>query len=139
MEIYHEHVFYNYTPGLFFRFDVAGAGASLKRYSDPSFFKTEHSSNMIDLDVIMEQKPHRIKVSKKGSIIAKILVKPEELQIFWSSYKRRRRIALDTLRLCLPDDFPDRKNMKLVDASCFSCYSYNYFNLVIPMMVIMLA
>jgi hypothetical protein len=29
--------------------------------------------------------------------------------------------------------------MKLVDASCFSCYSYSYFNLVIPMMVIMLA
>jgi hypothetical protein len=85
MKIYHARVLCNYTLGLFFRFDVAGAGASLKRYSDPSFFKTEHSSNMIELDVIMEQKPRRIKVSKKGSIIAKILVKTEELQIFWSS------------------------------------------------------
>jgi hypothetical protein len=67
--------FCNYTLGLFFRFDVAGAGASLKRYSDPSFFKTEQSSNMIEPDAIMEKKPRRIKVSKKGSVIAKILLK----------------------------------------------------------------
>lgn len=57
------------------KFDVAGAGASLKRYSDPSFFKTEQSSNMIESDAIMEKKPRRIKVSKKVSVIAKILLK----------------------------------------------------------------
>jgi hypothetical protein len=76
IEICHEHVFFcNYTLRLFFRFDVAGAGASLKRYSDPSFFKTEQSSNMIESDAIMEKKPRRIKVSKKVSVIAKILLK----------------------------------------------------------------
>lgn len=69
---------------LFFRFDVAGAGASLKRYSDPSFFKTEHASTMIESDVIMEKKPRRIKVSKKGSTIAKVLLKEEEL--LWILY-----------------------------------------------------
>jgi hypothetical protein len=55
-----------------FRFDVAGAGASLKRYSDPSFFKTE--SNMLEMDVSIENKPRRVKVSKKGSTLAKILI-----------------------------------------------------------------
>jgi hypothetical protein len=65
VNIYYLNVFCNYTQGLFFRFDVAGAGASLKRYSDPSFFKTEHASNMIETDVLIEKKPRRIKVSKK--------------------------------------------------------------------------
>ncbi|OEL32068.1 SCAR-like protein 1 [Dichanthelium oligosanthes] len=45
------------------KFDVAGAGASLKRYSDPSFFKTEHTSNMIEMDVSMEKKPRRVKLA----------------------------------------------------------------------------
>ena len=71
MKIYNEHVFCNYTHWLF-RFDVAGAGASLKRYSDPSFFKTE--SNMLEMDVSIENKPRRVKVSKKGSTLAKILI-----------------------------------------------------------------
>ncbi|KAL6638131.1 hypothetical protein ACP70R_025703 [Stipagrostis hirtigluma subsp. patula] len=43
------------------KFDVAGAGASLKRYSDPSFFKTEHASNMMETDDIIEKRPRRIK------------------------------------------------------------------------------
>jgi hypothetical protein len=65
LNIYRVNVFCNDTLGLFFRFDVAGAGASLKRYSDPSFFKTEHASNMIEADVLIENKPRRIKVSIK--------------------------------------------------------------------------
>ena len=79
MQIYNEHVFCNYTHWLF-RFDVAGAGASLKRYSDPSFFKTE--SNMLEMDVSIEKKPRRVKVCKKGSTLDKILFKKTRALLF---------------------------------------------------------
>lgn len=67
-ENFYEHVFSIYTIGFFFRFDVAGAGASLKRYSDPSFFRTEHTSNMLEMDVSIEKKPRRVKVSKRSTL-----------------------------------------------------------------------
>ena len=56
--------------GLFFRFDVAGAGASLKRYSDPSFFKMGQTSNMIETDYLREMNPRKIKASDTFSILA---------------------------------------------------------------------
>ncbi|KAM0950514.1 putative WH2 domain, SCAR/WAVE family protein [Dioscorea sansibarensis] len=47
------------------KFDVAGAGACLKRYSDPSFFKTNSvSSDKIEKEVQIEKKSRKIK--KKG-------------------------------------------------------------------------
>ncbi|KAG1365656.1 hypothetical protein COCNU_12G006560 [Cocos nucifera] len=47
------------------KFDVAGAGACLKRYSDPSFFKMElPSSRMLEIDLPREKKARKI---KKGS------------------------------------------------------------------------
>ncbi|XP_042439080.1 protein SCAR2-like [Zingiber officinale] len=50
------------------KFDTAGAGACLKRYSDPSFFKTElTSSGFMEADKLRERKSRRIK--KKGSRI----------------------------------------------------------------------
>lgn len=46
------------------RFDIAGAGACLKRYSDPSFFKTNSvSSDKIEKEVQIEKKSRKIKVS----------------------------------------------------------------------------
>ncbi|XP_042512258.1 protein SCAR2-like isoform X2 [Macadamia integrifolia] len=55
-------------PRLFLldKFDVAGAGACLKRYSDPSFFKAEFtSSETMEPNVHREKKPRKVK--KKGS------------------------------------------------------------------------
>ncbi|XP_028767572.1 SCAR-like protein 1 isoform X2 [Neltuma alba] len=55
-------------PQLFLldKFDVAGAGACLKRYTDPSFFKSEPaSSGLATVEVFREKKNHRIK--KKGT------------------------------------------------------------------------
>nr|GMC97662.1 protein SCAR2-like isoform X1 [Ipomoea batatas] len=55
-------------PRLFLldKFDVAGAGSCLKRYTDPSFFKREASYIKIsNLDVQRETKPRKAK--KKGS------------------------------------------------------------------------
>ncbi|KAG6477820.1 protein SCAR2-like [Zingiber officinale] len=50
------------------KFDTAGAGACLKRYSDPSFFKTElTSSGFMEADKLRERKSRRIR--KKGSRI----------------------------------------------------------------------
>ncbi|XP_039115406.1 SCAR-like protein 1 [Dioscorea cayenensis subsp. rotundata] len=47
------------------KFDIAGAGACLKRYSDPSFFKTNSvSSDKIEKEVQIEKKSRKIK--KKG-------------------------------------------------------------------------
>ncbi|KAJ1293002.1 hypothetical protein BS78_01G034400 [Paspalum vaginatum] len=63
------------------KFDVAGAGASLKRYSDPSFFKTEHASNMIETDVLIEKKPRRIKKAmrwRKGATLKSLLIANSE-------------------------------------------------------------
>jgi hypothetical protein len=58
------------TPGLLFRFDVAGAGASLKRYSDPSFFKMGQTSSMIETDYFREKNPRKVKASNTFSILA---------------------------------------------------------------------
>lgn len=45
------------------RFDVAGAGSCLKRYTDPSFFKREASYIKItNIDVQRETKPRKAKV-----------------------------------------------------------------------------
>ncbi|XP_066365344.1 SCAR-like protein 1 isoform X1 [Miscanthus floridulus] len=67
------------------KFDVAGAGTSLKRYSDPSFFKTEHASNMIEMDVLIEKKPLRIKKKamrwRKGATLESLLTANSEPHI----------------------------------------------------------
>lgn len=48
------------------RFDVAGAGACLKRYTDPSFFKVEAaSSGMATVEYQREKKTRKAKVSLK--------------------------------------------------------------------------
>ncbi|KAJ0975528.1 hypothetical protein J5N97_017493 [Dioscorea zingiberensis] len=48
------------------KFDIAGAGACLKRYSDPSFFKTNlASSDKMEAELQMEKRSRKIK--KKGS------------------------------------------------------------------------
>ncbi|CAN6286390.1 unnamed protein product [Urochloa humidicola] len=64
------------------KFDVAGAGASLKRYSDPSFFKTEHISNMLGMDVSIEKKPRRVKKKairwRKGATLESLLIANSE-------------------------------------------------------------
>ncbi|PSS17674.1 hypothetical protein CEY00_Acc00063 [Actinidia chinensis var. chinensis] len=55
-------------PRLFLldKFDVAGAGASLKRYTDPSFFKVDSSSSgMMNAEVQREKKTRKAK--KNGS------------------------------------------------------------------------
>ncbi|XP_052175704.1 protein SCAR4-like [Diospyros lotus] len=55
-------------PRLFLldKFDVAGAGSCLKRYTDPSFFKMDSSSSgMMNTEVQREKKTHKGK--KKGS------------------------------------------------------------------------
>lgn len=45
------------------RFDVAGAGACLKRYTDPSFFKMEAaSSGMGTVEIQREKKNRKVKV-----------------------------------------------------------------------------
>ncbi|XP_018506643.2 protein SCAR2 isoform X2 [Pyrus x bretschneideri] len=53
-------------PRLFLldKFDVAGAGACLKRYTDPSFFKVESASS---ITVEMQREKKTRKVKKKGS------------------------------------------------------------------------
>ncbi|PUZ36378.1 hypothetical protein GQ55_9G033300 [Panicum hallii var. hallii] len=65
------------------KFDVAGAGASLKRYSDPSFFKTE--SNMLEMDVSIEKKPRRVKKKamrwRKGATLESLLIENSEYHI----------------------------------------------------------
>lgn len=49
------------------RFDVAGAGACLKRYSDPSFYKTELASTETK-KAKREKKSRKIKVKFKRAI-----------------------------------------------------------------------
>lgn len=47
----------------FLRFDVAGAGACLKRYTDPSFFKIEAAaSGKENVEIPREKKNRRFKV-----------------------------------------------------------------------------
>ncbi|KAE8697683.1 Protein SCAR4 [Hibiscus syriacus] len=55
-------------PRLFLldKFDIAGAGACLKRYTDPSFFKAEPAfTGIAPLEFPREKKAHKVK--KKGS------------------------------------------------------------------------
>ncbi|XP_038979174.1 protein SCAR3-like [Phoenix dactylifera] len=45
------------------KFDVAGAGACLKRYSDPSFFKVVlASSGMLETELPREKKARKTKI-----------------------------------------------------------------------------
>lgn len=44
------------------RFDVAGAGACLKRYTDPSLFKVEVASSGKATEVQREKKNRKVKV-----------------------------------------------------------------------------
>ncbi|CAB4315297.1 unnamed protein product [Prunus armeniaca] len=55
-------------PRLFLldKFDVAGDGACLKRYTDPSFFKVEPASSMATVEMQREKKIRKVK-QKKGS------------------------------------------------------------------------
>ncbi|XP_020236680.1 protein SCAR2 [Cajanus cajan] len=55
-------------PRLFLldKFDVAGAGACLKRYTDPSFFKMETSSVTAAVEVQREKRIRKVKL-KKGA------------------------------------------------------------------------
>ncbi|BFG36524.1 hypothetical protein CerSpe_227960 [Prunus speciosa] len=55
-------------PRLFLldKFDVAGAGACLKRYTDPSFFKVEPASSIATVEMQREKKIRKVK-QKKGS------------------------------------------------------------------------
>ncbi|KAF7825468.1 Protein SCAR2 [Senna tora] len=55
-------------PRLFLldKFDVAGAGACLKRYTDPSFFKTESASSGLGTVEVHREKKNR-KIKKKGA------------------------------------------------------------------------
>ncbi|XP_004506831.1 protein SCAR2 isoform X2 [Cicer arietinum] len=55
-------------PRLFLldKFDVAGAGACLKRYTDPSFFKMESASSVTATVQVLREKRNR-KVKKKGA------------------------------------------------------------------------
>ena len=46
------------------RFDIAGAGACLKRYTDPSFFKAESASSRI-----VKSEVHREKKIRKGKVL----------------------------------------------------------------------
>lgn len=56
------------------RFDVAGAGSCLKRYTDPSFFKREASYIKIsNSDVQRETKPRKAKVIGLRIFIAFVL------------------------------------------------------------------
>ncbi|EXB74344.1 hypothetical protein L484_001553 [Morus notabilis] len=46
------------------RFDVAGAGTCLKRYTDPSFFKIEAASSLIaTVEIQREKKNRKVKIS----------------------------------------------------------------------------
>ncbi|XP_072995509.1 SCAR-like protein 1 [Typha latifolia] len=61
------------------KFDVAGAGACLKRYSDPSFFKIDFAaSGMMETDVPREKKVRKIKKKgprwKKGETLESLLI-----------------------------------------------------------------
>ena len=50
------------------RFDVAGAGACLKRYTDPSFFKVEAASSGIATVEVQRWKKIRKKVGSEKII-----------------------------------------------------------------------
>ncbi|KAM3279389.1 hypothetical protein ACQJBY_046624 [Aegilops geniculata] len=84
------------------KFDVAGAGASLKRYSDPSFFKMGQTSNMIEPDYLREKKPRRIKkkaMRRKGETLESLLIANSESQITSSKDRPSRKVPPRTTKL----------------------------------------
>ncbi|KAE8808900.1 SCAR-like protein 1 [Hordeum vulgare] len=84
------------------KFDVAGAGASLKRYSDPSFFKMGQTSNMIEPDYLREKKPRRIKkkaMRRKGETLESLLIANSESQITSSKDRSSRKVPPRTTKL----------------------------------------
>uniref|UniRef100_A0ACD5X8Y9 Uncharacterized protein n=1 Tax=Avena sativa TaxID=4498 RepID=A0ACD5X8Y9_AVESA len=84
------------------KFDVAGAGASLKRYSDPSFFKMEQTSNMIETDYLREKNPRKVKkkaMRRKGETLESLLVANSESQIASSKDRSSRKVPPRTTKL----------------------------------------
>ncbi|KAM3261615.1 hypothetical protein ACQJBY_052351 [Aegilops geniculata] len=84
------------------KFDVAGAGASLKRYSDPSFFKMGQTSNMIEPDYLREKKPRRIKkkaMRRKGETLESLLIANSESQVTSSKDRSSRKVPPRTTKL----------------------------------------
>ncbi|KAL6894335.1 hypothetical protein ACP4OV_008433 [Aristida adscensionis] len=100
------------------KFDVAGAGASLKRYSDPSFFKTEHSSNMVETDDIIEKRPRRIKKKamrwRKGVTLEALLIANSESHTT-SKDRASRKVPPRTTKLKSrhPRD-PDHRTISMI-------------------------
>ncbi|KAG1338093.1 hypothetical protein COCNU_04G003990 [Cocos nucifera] len=104
------------------KFDVAGAGACLKRYSDPSFFKMDLvSSGMLETEFPREKKARKIK--KKGSRwkngrTLESLLAPDadsDLQQITSdqvSEKSSRRVRLKTRHLNGMDKSNERSLME---------------------------
>ncbi|CAL4936705.1 unnamed protein product [Urochloa decumbens] len=85
------------------KFDVAGAGASLKRYSDPSFFKTEHTPNMLEMDVSIENKPRRVKKKairwRKGATLESLLIANSESTNSTPKDRTSRKVPPRTTKL----------------------------------------
>lgn len=84
------------------KFDVAGAGASLKRYSDPSFFKMGQTSSMIETDYFREKNPRKVKkkaMRRKGETLESLLVANSESQITSSKDRSSRKIPPRTTKL----------------------------------------
>uniref|UniRef100_A0A0E0KKQ1 WH2 domain-containing protein n=1 Tax=Oryza punctata TaxID=4537 RepID=A0A0E0KKQ1_ORYPU len=115
------------------KFDVAGAGASLKRYSDPSFFKTEHASDMIEMDA---KKALRW---RKGETLESLLIANSESHTT-SKDRSSRKVPPRTTKLKYryPRD-SDHKNISRVcrehlqeiissQQKIFSNYSLRYYH-----------
>ncbi|KAG5149438.1 hypothetical protein JHK82_016319 [Glycine max] len=68
LKVLDAHSYYDFDFWLIQKkFDVAGAGTCLKRYTDPSFFIVESaSSGKVTVEVQMENKIHKVK-QKKGT------------------------------------------------------------------------
>ncbi|KQK12485.1 SCAR-like protein 1 [Brachypodium distachyon] len=85
------------------KFDVAGAGASLKRYSDPSFFKMGRTSDMLETDYLREMKPRKIKKKavrgRTGETLESLLVANSESQITPSKDRASRKVPPRTTKL----------------------------------------
>lgn len=53
----------------FCRYDIGGEGACLKRYTDPSFFKTDSAcSSMLEQGIQRERRPLRAMVMKLKTV-----------------------------------------------------------------------
>ncbi|CAM0877287.1 unnamed protein product [Alopecurus aequalis] len=84
------------------KFDVAGAGASLKRYSDPSFFKMGQTSDMLETDYLREKNPRKIKkkaMRRKGETLESLLVANSEPQTTSSKERSSRKVPPRTTKL----------------------------------------